>query len=51
MNQEVTNMTRGVQNSQMHGSQTKPTSTLDTGNFPWALMAEGNMSTDGLAKI
>jgi hypothetical protein len=44
-------MNRGTQNAQMQGSQTKPTSTLDTGNFPWALMAEGDMSKDGLAKI
>jgi len=44
-------MAKGVQNAQMQGSQTKPTSTLDTGNFPWCLMAEGDMSRDGLARI
>ena len=44
-------MGRGVQNAQMQGSASRPTSTLDTGNFPWVLMAEGDRSTDGLPKI
>lgn len=45
-------MSRGIQNGQMTGSLTKPTSTVDTGNFGWALMVEGDaLCLDGLAKI
>lgn len=45
-------MNKGVQNAQMQGSQTKPTSTLDTRDAHWSLMAEGGgLSRDGLARI
>ena len=42
---------RGTQHAQMQGSQVKVGNTLDTGNFPWILMAVGDTYKDGLAKI
>ena len=43
---------KGVQNAQVQGSQAKPTSTLDTRDAHWSLMAEGGgMNRDGLVII
>ena len=42
---------KGTQHAQMQGSQSKPTDTLNTGNWPWIIMAEGDGNSDGLARI
>jgi hypothetical protein len=42
-------MSRGTQNAQMQGSQGNPSP--EAGEWPWVLMAEGDIHSQGLPRI
>lgn len=51
MAKKGTDMSRGVQNAQMQGPASRPTSTVDVSTAWWSTFTEGDRSTDGLTRV